>query len=152
MRCRPGWLHTFAGRLLLLAVVAGLCLPAVTMLALGLVFSPVLLLSLLTGQWSNALGLLLLLGGAWGMLALLQLTWQVGWPRPGQRVRRWGLLAGVLANGLLLSGWPADLGQAWFQGGALLALLLLCWLRHANPVPCTDAAAGAMAPVARGQG
>ena len=152
MRAAGKWgrLRCIAARCLLLAVVAGLSLPAATILVLGVVFSPVLLLSVLGGQAGNAMALLLLAGGGWGLLALLQLTWQVGWPRGGQRFPRWGLLAGGLAHAPLLSSWPNDLGQAWFQGGVLVALLLLCGLRHVST--CARSVPDGMSPAARGQG
>lgn len=120
-------------RVLLLATVAVLCLPAWWMLLVGVVFVPVFLLAMLVGQWESGQGLLLLAAGSWGLLALARLAVQVGWPQRAQRVPWWGLAAGVLAQVPLLGGWPRDLGQAWFQFGALLALVLLLALRRWLP-------------------
>lgn len=116
-------------RVLLLATVAVLYLPAGWMLLVAAVFSPLLVLAVLVGRWDSAQGLLMLVAGIWGSWALLRLTLQVAWPQPARPLPWWGLGAGVLANVPLLGHWPGDLAQAWFQYGAMLALALLLVLR-----------------------
>src|SRR5690606_29896350 len=78
-------------------IVITLCLPTVTLLLLGIIFSPAILLGVVSGNVGQLNALLLVIGGVWGMYALIYLYLQtLFFQHDDFEIPRMGLTAGTL--------------------------------------------------------
>lgn len=125
-------------RILLSIEFLFLCGPAIALLLLGIVFSPVFLFGTLQEKGDWYIGLLMTVFGAWGLLSLINLSWSVifrikKWS--GKSVQWFGIISGLLVclTGLIAFNDRASMFFT-FLGPVILTLHLLYLDKNSSEV------------------